>query len=82
MLRNCQMVTSTISGTCHHEVKLSRVDSLYSTFFKYAFTTMIQIRQFRSKNIEFQGHILWLDAHTLIFRQNISDGYMSRQRHI
>ena len=76
------MVTCTISGTCHHEFNFSRVDSLYNSSFKYWCLTFIQTRQFRGHKIEFEGHTFWFDPHTLIFRQNMSDGYMSRQRHI
>ena len=58
------------------------VDSLYNICFNYRFTTLIQTRQFRGQNIEFEDHTFWFDPNTLIFRQNMSDGYMSRQRHI
>ena len=41
---------------------------------------MIQTRQFRGQNIEFEDHTFWFDPQTSNFRQNMSDGYMSRQR--
>ena len=32
LVQNCQMVTFTIIGTCHHEVNLARVNSFNNTF--------------------------------------------------
>ena len=74
------MVTCTMCGTCHHEVNFAWVDSLYNTCFKYRSITLIQTRQFRGQNIEFEDHTFWFDPQTLNFRQNMLDGYMSRQR--
>ena len=76
------MVINTISGTCNDEVNFAWVDSLYNTCFKYSSSTLIQTGQFRDQNIEFEDHTFWFDSHTLIFRQIMLDGYMSRQRHI
>ena len=76
------MVISTISGTCNHEVNFAWVDSLYNTCLKYRPSTLIQTGQFRGQNIEFDDHTFWFDPHTLIFGQNMLDGYMSRRRHI
>ena len=76
------MATCTISGTCNAEVNFAWVDSLCNTCFKYRSSTLIQTGQFRGQNNEFEDHTFWFDPHTLISRQNILDGYMSRQRHI
>ena len=76
------MVINTISGTCNDEVNFALVDLLYNTCFKYRSSTLIQPGQFRGQNIEFEDHTFWFDPLTLIFRQNMLDGYMSRRRHI
>ena len=66
------------SYTCHHEVSLARVKSYNRIFFIMS----PQTRKFRCYHVECVQHILWFARHTSIFFQNMSDGYMSRQRDI
>ena len=57
------MVTCTISGTCHHKVNLSSVNS----FNKISTISLSQSRQFRGYNNECDYHSLWFAPHTMIF---------------
>ena len=57
------MVKCTISGICHHEVVLARVNS----FNKISFITWSQTLQFRGYNIECKQHRLWFAPHSFIF---------------
>ena len=57
------MVTSTISGTCHHEVNLARVNLFYNISFKTSTLT----QYFSGYNMECELDMLWFASDTLIF---------------
>ena len=73
-----QMVTTAISGKCNHEVNFPRVNS----FNNISFITSTLRRLFSGCNMEYELNVLWFAPDTLIFFQNWSDGYMSRQSDI
>ena len=69
------MVICTISGKCHHEVDTHCTILVSNIGVQHSFRLGSL-----GQNIELEGHTFWFDPHTLIFRQNMSDGYMFRQR--
>ena len=77
-----QMVTCTISGTCHHEVGSAWFNSFNDVSFQNLALNRTQKLSFRGKTIECEYDISWFAPQTFIFPQNMSDGYMSRQRDI
>ena len=61
--RICEMVISTISCTCHHEINLAR----NNPFNNISFETSSQAWWFTGYNIECEHHILWFAPHIRFF---------------
>ena len=70
--RNCQMVTCTISGTCHYETNLARVNSFNNICFKNKVAksnqTRYVVKRLKHRRSEPQNIGLAFDVLTLNYR--------------
>ena len=76
------MVTSTISGTCHHEANLARVNSFRNIFLCHILRLYSIGVMGSGYGMDSEQHIFWFAPPSLIIFQNMSDGYMSHQKDI